>query len=108
MNLNSAPTLAQLQVLTLQADDEAGNHILWVDKQGEVHLSLVPAHLSPNGFEDSQPTMCMRYETAGRGNGYVGPEAAKNTELMSRMLVSLNREWADLGPSARVHYVDSF
>lgn len=53
MNLNTNPILAQLQALTQQADDEAGNHILWVDQKGEVHLSLIPEDMTPNGFEDS-------------------------------------------------------
>jgi hypothetical protein len=108
MNLNTSPTIAQLQALTQSADDAAGNHILWVDMQGDVHLSLVPVHLSPNGFEDSQPTMRVRYETCGQGNGYVGPQAAADVSSMNRLLNSLVKEWVNLKPSASAQYVDSW
>lgn len=108
MNLNTNPILAQLQALTQQADDEAGHHILWVDQKGEVHLSLIPEDMTPNGFEDSRPSMRLRYETCGQGNGYVGLEAAADVSMMSRLLTSLTREWSKLNPSGRVQYVDSW
>lgn len=108
MNLNNNPTLAQLQALTHQADDQAGHHILWVDQQGDVRLSLLPEELSPNGFEDSQPSMRLRYETSVQGNGYVGPEAAADIQVMTRLVKSLVKEWAGLKPSGRSQYVDSW
>lgn len=108
MNLNTSPTITQLQALTHEANDAAGNHILWVDQKGEVHLTLVPEELSPNGFEDSQPSMRLRNETCGQGNGYVGEEAAADVSLMTRLFKSLVKEWADLKPSAQSQYVDSW
>lgn len=108
MNLNSSPTLAQMQALTSQADDEAGDHILWVDLDGDVHLSLLPEDLGPIGFESQQPTMRLRYETCGQGNGYVGSEAARDVALMNRQLKSLEKEWANRKPTGPSEYVDSW
>lgn len=107
MNLNDHPTLAQLQTLIAAADDDAGNHILWVDAQGEVRLSVL-AGQSPNGFEDTHPSMRLRYETCDQGNGYVGPEAANDVPMMSRYFTSLIAEWRDRRMDGRVEYVDSW
>lgn len=108
MNLNTNPTITQLQAITREANDEAGNHILWVNHNGDVQLTLVPLGLGPNGFQDSQPSMRLRYETCDQGNGYVGQEAAEDLSLMTRLFKSLVKEWSCLTPSAPVHYVDSW
>src|SRR5262245_45076762 len=46
MNLNASPTTEQLQQLLAQHDDRAGDHILWVDDKGDVHLSQTPRNLT--------------------------------------------------------------
>lgn len=108
MNMNNSPTLQDLRALTAAADDLAGHHVLWVDDQGEVFLSVLPSQFSPNGFQDSKPSMRIRYETSDRGKGYVGPGAAADLQLMQREYDSLVREWADLKPGSGVQYVDRF
>lgn len=108
MNLNNSPTLEQLQELTRVADDRAGHHILWVNASGDVRLTRLPQELSPNGFEDSQPKLRIRYETFNVGCGYVGPEAADDVRTMQRLFSSLVKEWAGLKPSDDAEYVDSW
>lgn len=108
MNLNNQPTLSELQAIFTTTNDNEGNHILWVDKQGEVYLSLIPDHLSPNGFEDATPSMRLRYETFGQANGYVGPKAADDVVSMTRQHASLIVEWKRLPPNERVGYIDSW
>jgi hypothetical protein len=66
MNMNHNPTRAELKRLFAGADDDAGHHVLWVDRAGEVHISVVPDHLTPIGFASATPTMKMRHETLGR------------------------------------------
>lgn len=74
MNLNIAPTLDDLRNLFAQAKDNEGHHILWVDKDGEVHLSILDG-LSPACFEQQTPSMKMRYETLTTGYDNVGEKA---------------------------------
>ncbi len=106
MNLNVGPTLVQLQILIANGNDDDGHHILWVDNLGKVHLSLLPAHLTPNGFQDTTLSMRVRYETSDQGNGYVGPTASKDTEYVTRLFNSLVSTWKGLTPGGRVEYVD--
>ena len=108
MNLEDQPTLEQLQAIIAAADDVAGHHVLWVDTRGSVHLSLLPEGLGPIGFEESNKSMCLRYETCDPGNGYVGIEAANDLELMERLYSSLLREWPNRLSGGRVEYVDSW
>jgi hypothetical protein len=85
MNINNNPTLEQVRSLFASADDDAGHHCLWIDTDGEVHLDTIPEHLTPNGFEDSQPAMAVRFETFGQGNGYVGSQAAKDDRFIAEV-----------------------
>ena len=52
MNMTRKPTVTQLRTLLAKADDFAGHPILWVDKKGEVHLSLVPDQATPRGWSE--------------------------------------------------------
>lgn len=47
MNLNKNPTVRQLKDLFRVADDEAGHHILWVNKEGDVRVTLLPGDVTP-------------------------------------------------------------
>lgn len=108
MNLNNSPSIDQLKYLFASADDDAGNHVLWVSQSADVLLSAIPYSLTPVGFERSQASMRMRYETFDRGNDYVGAAAASDEEFMARLFASLVAEWETCGTSAHVKYVDSY
>ena len=108
MNLNSSPSVDQLRALFASADDDEGNHVLWVSQSADVFLSAIPYSLTPVGFERSQASMRMRYETFDRGNDYVGASAAADEKFMTRLFASLVAEWATCGTSVHVKYVDSF
>ena len=84
MNLNNNPTMDALKAVFSACDDNAWHHVLWVKKDGEVQLSLVPDHLSSVGFEQETPQMQMRCETFVQGNKYVGESAAADQEFMQR------------------------
>ncbi|QVL49070.1 MAG: hypothetical protein KFB96_00570 [Thiocapsa sp.] len=106
MNLNNSPTIEQLAALVAECDDGAGHHVLWVDRDGDVHISTVPKHLSPVGFEQATPEMKLRNETFAQGNDYVGPNAAKDERLISDLLKSLKRAWAEHKNHPGVDYID--
>lgn len=92
MNLNNNPTAQQLSQLLSVCNDEAGHHILWVSKSGDVSVTQIN-DISPIGFQESTPSMAMRYETFQQGNSYVGPDAANDMGHVNRLLKDLINEW---------------
>lgn len=108
MNLNDNPTIEQQKALFAACDDNAGHHALWVQKNGEVRLSVIPEHLSPIGFEKQTPDMQMRYETFVQGNDYVGENAANDDDFMQRVFTSLNKEWPAAKSKSESSYIDMF
>lgn len=92
MNLTTNPTIQQLSALLSPCDDTAGHHVLWVSKSGDVNITLL-SNLSPIGFEQSTPSMALRYETFNAGNGYVGQDAAADLNYLHRILNDLVERW---------------
>ena len=93
MNLNRHPTKDQLRKLLGEVDDTKANHILWVDSAGEVHLSPLPADLTPVSFEKSHPLLRVRFEAFEAGNGYVGLDAATDEEWVTELYDNLIIQW---------------
>ncbi|MEB2498545.1 hypothetical protein [Burkholderia cenocepacia] len=108
MSLNNSPSIEELRAVFAAADDDQGHHMLWVDTSGQVHLSVLPEELGPIGFEQSQPTMRMRYETFQQGNGYVGAEAAADDGFMGDVLAALVKYWGGKHMPGRVTYMDGY
>lgn len=106
MNLLEKPTQQELQELFAEANDDNGHHILWVDVAGKVRLSLLPEDEHPNGFQEQDPSMVLRYETFGQSNGYVGPDAAEDEEHIGSLYRSLIKEWANRPAPGRSRYID--
>lgn len=104
MNMNNTPTTVDLASILATADDSAGHHVLWVDRSGEVHLSVLDEGSGPNDLQAASPSMQLRYETFTQGNGYVGPEAAKDTNWLATTLRGLTDAWAIRSPG-KVNYV---
>jgi hypothetical protein len=107
MNLDNSPTEEQLRQLLAQCNDRASHHVLWVEKNGEVHVSAV-SELSPGGFQQAQPGMQLRYETFEKGNEYVGVLAATDQEWVSQLFESLVKEWTRAKGKAKPEYVELF
>lgn len=107
MNLNSRPSLAQLQGIFAVADDAEGHHVLWIDTEGAVHLDALPLEMGPLEFEKiNAATMQMRFQTLDCGNDYVGPNAAQDLDWMRSVLEALTEVWpARL--QGKVTYVDA-
>jgi hypothetical protein len=96
MNLDNHPTPEQLRDLLARCDDRAGNHVVWVKRNGDVEISVIqhprvdvrriqnePAVLK---LQEEHPEMQMRCETFLKGNQYVGPEAAADDEWLAEFL----------------------
>ncbi|MEN4168721.1 hypothetical protein [Serratia marcescens] len=93
MNLNNNPTANELSELIAACDDNAGHHVLWVSKSGDVAITLLENN-GPIVFEQNTPSMAMRYETFQQGNDYVGIEASQAQDHVSRLLKDLVDEWS--------------
>lgn len=106
MNMNNRPTIEQLRALFSAQNDDAGDHILWVDQNGTVNLSVLPDELTPVGFEEVAPNIKIRFETFGRGNKYVGVSAAQDEGFMRDTLSSLLHSWSKRSGGKDVEYVD--
>jgi len=86
-----------------KCDDSAGHHILWVDFQGNVFIYLLEEKEIPFEFENKMNgKLKFRYETYGRGNGYVGKKAAEDLSSMNKLYKELLKDWVD----NRTGYVD--
>jgi hypothetical protein len=108
MNLNANPTIQELQELLRQCDDRAGNHILWVNKIGDVAIVWLPKNKPTDGFDEQHPDMQMRCETFLAGNEYVGPEAAAYKDWVVELLNSLLRKWHEVKGTPSVGYIDQY
>lgn len=106
MNMNHSPTVDELTRLFAAADDKAGHHCLWIDRSGEVHLSVIPEELTPVGFEDQTPSMQVRFETYGSGLGYVGPVASEDCAFIGDTFGRLVQAWTPPFPPGTIKYVD--
>ena len=104
MNMKDSPTAAQLTELLANADDDAGHHILWVSKDGEVNLTRLPDDLTPGGWhEQNDAVVQFRFETYELGNDYVGKDAASDPEYVSKLLRDLMKHW-EQGTEGYVDY----
>ncbi len=108
MNLNNNPTVEELRDLLRRCDDQAGHHVLWVAKNGDVHVSRVPKDKKPVGFEEAEPEMQLRYETFEAGNEYVGPDAAEDAAWVEQLFDALVQEWPKVKGKQIVEFVDQF
>ena len=106
MNINHSPTIDELKHLFAAADDEAGNHSLWIDKSGDVRLSLIPEEFTPVGFENDTPSIQVRFETYGEGLGYVDPSASEDDKFIGDMFKRLVKAWTPPFPPGTSKYVD--
>lgn len=107
MNLDRNPSRGQLAAMLTECIDEDHHHIVWVDSDGEVHLTSLPDDLTPLGYQRSQPTMRVRFETLLAGNDWVGPNAAVHDEWIGDLFVRLLEGWQDSKslPPGEVNYL---
>ena len=93
MNLNNNPTKEELKALLQKQDDMAGDHALWVDLSGEVHIDLLLAETESIWRKEMDSKCTFRYETYGCQKGYVGEEVANDEDYVSMLLKELISDW---------------
>ena len=84
MNMNNNPTSEQLKELIASVDDNAGDHCLWIDNDGNVHLDLAT---------ESWPNMRMKIATFEQGENYCGQEVSEFILYMKRLMTDLINKW---------------
>lgn len=96
MNLTGNHTKDDLRALLAKCDDESGNHVLWVSKEGEVHIDKLQNGESPIRFEEQHSdTLKFRLETFAVGCGDVGKEAAANDDWVTTLYQTITRLWKE-------------
>jgi hypothetical protein len=86
-------TLVDFRDLVASKQDDAGHHMLWVSKKGDVWLDVVPDSLAPNQYVEMRDgEMKFRFETFVAGNGYVGKQAAESSTLIN-LYEAVMRHW---------------
>jgi len=85
MNLKNNPTIIDLAELLMPLNDNASDHITWVDFEGEVQVTKTSVIRGNAKFW---------YETLELGNGYVGPQAATDLDYLKKELDRLTQDWS--------------
>lgn len=88
MNMNENPTAEQLAKLFGAKNDDEGAYSLWVDQVGGVHLDITDD--TGSKIENAR----LRYASFEAAVGFVGEDAATDSELMGELLASLIEHWA--------------
>jgi hypothetical protein len=94
VNLARYPTIEQLRGLIAFCNDEEGNHVLWVDHDGKVSVSLVPEEL-PASELDNPELIRFRFEVWLQGNGDVGLSAARDETWIKDQFENLKWAWQE-------------
>lgn len=94
MNLTTPTTIGELRRLVAAADERAGAHMLWIDTEGEVHLSPV---LSGAVGTDAGAPARLRFTPLARGEAMVGPQAARDDRLIGELYFSILHHWLHAG-----------
>jgi hypothetical protein len=93
MNMNNSPTKDELKELIRACDDTAGSHILWVNKNGEVQISLLINETPASWVKRLEKSIRFRYESYQANNDYVGENAANDDDYVSAVFNELLKDW---------------
>ncbi len=69
--------------------------MVWVGKDGEVHIEALGKDRSPVALQERRPEMKFRLEAFRQGGGYVGKTAARDEEHVQDLFDDLVKHWAD-------------
>lgn len=105
MNLNHNPMQSELAELLRACDDRAGHHVLWVDRGGEVRITLL-ADGTAFGFANGRPEAQLQFDYFESGHDYVGPGAARDTNWVEDVFITLLDRWAKAKGLPEVAFVE--
>jgi hypothetical protein len=106
VNLNENPSLDELKEMFASCNDDAGHHVLWIDKFGEVNLSVIPKDLTPAAFQKETTQMQIRNEAFIQGSKYVGISASKDQGFMEKIYDNIRKNWASVEKKVVVVNID--
>jgi hypothetical protein len=86
--------------------DSLDSHILWVCKEGNVHMEGLGACTEEQEFDDQHPHMRARLKMYRKGQGYVGKKAAADKQFLGRVLDTLSSEWGQVREASGVRVID--
>ena len=94
MNLAAKPTRYELAALLRDCDDRTVSHLLWVEKDGEVHIDPL-LEITPVAIADKNSEILkFKFESFARGNGSTGDKAALDKQWVDRLFRLLVSAWA--------------
>jgi len=97
MNLNSNNKDIlhdELKILLAQYDDEDGDYCIWIDTQGDVHITEIPdGELDRDSWFNMLPRFKVRMETTEKGKGWVGNKAVTDETYIEKLLEDLLETW---------------
>jgi hypothetical protein len=91
MNLNRYPLVSELRDL-LHGGDPKEHNLLWVDREGEVHLEAVEVPVVRMGETYGHRVW---HRTYAEGSGDVGWRAASDVEHVVRLYDEILKAWRD-------------
>jgi hypothetical protein len=95
MKFPTQASLKHLKALIATGYDNRGPHLVWLAKNGGVHLtSMDPEEPFVVTTEQVFMGQCVyAHEALARGGGWVGPEAAADPSWMAELHAQLTYQW---------------
>jgi hypothetical protein len=94
LNLKLNPEIVQLKELISNCDDDNFNHIIWVAKNGNVHIYATILSNPDSAFEKENGKNLQFWKGVYlMGNQYFGIEASNDTKYMQGLLDTLIKNW---------------
>lgn len=96
MNLNRNPTKEELQALIAGCDDGKGIHVMWVERLGEVQITLLLTETDMKWItEVDNEKVHLHYKSYAKNDGYVGKSASVDDLYMVTLFEKLLRDWQE-------------
>ena len=95
MNMNDHPTEAQLRGLLQACDDTPDSCILWVDRFGEVQVTLLLTETPAEWVKRMDEKVQFRYATYAQNNGHVRESSIDNDLYVTALFEKLVNDWQE-------------
>ena len=94
MNLKLNPEVSQLRELINDCDDDNFNHIIWVAKNGTVHIYASTLSNPINAFENENGKNLQFWKGVyKKGDHYLGTEASDDIKYIEDLFDILIKNW---------------
>jgi hypothetical protein len=94
MNLKQNPEVSQLKELISDCDDDNFNHIIWVSKNGAVHIYATTLSNPISAFENEHGKNLQFWKGMyNMGDHYFGIEASNDSKYIQDLYDNLVKHW---------------